>query len=121
MSTERAEDLARKLSDLVAEARLDTSFLDGSTQHIYHNGAGGQSVPTRRVENWNLDAKRPILGSGSFGTVRLERCQQSSSRMRAVKEIKKHDQQQRVIDYSRELEAIVQFSQPKVRDLAPHF
>ncbi|VUC28868.1 unnamed protein product [Clonostachys rosea] len=112
MPTERAEDLARKLSDLVAEARLETSFLDASTQHIYHNDAGGQSVPTRRVENWTLDVKRPVLGSGSFGTVRLERCQQSS-RMRAVKEIKKHDQQHRLMDYSRELEAIVQFSRPQ--------
>ncbi|KAK3385267.1 kinase-like domain-containing protein [Podospora didyma] len=49
----------------------------------------------------------------SYGSVYLERCHQHEGRARAVKEIKKSVVSGQELDYARELEAIVKFSNPK--------
>jgi serine/threonine protein kinase len=68
----------------------------------------------RKEERWE---RRGNLGSGTFGTVWLEKLitDNSEEKYRAVKEIKKDIRQSGAIDYSRELEAIAKFSHQKVR------
>jgi len=59
------------------------------------------------------------LGTGSFGTVWLEKliAENSEEKYRAVKEIRKGVQRSKAIDYSRELEAIAKFSHQKVQNI----
>lgn len=100
------------VSNLVQDARLETSFHSQYLYHVYHDSdplAGHRSILRR--EYWE---RRKHLGAGGFGSVWLEECVkgQQKGEMRAVKEIKRP---QTLIDYNRELEALFKFSHARVR------
>jgi hypothetical protein len=59
----------------------------------------------------------PTVGSGTYGTVWLESCHSGCrhGEFRAVKEITKAPIENSLLDYSRELEAVIKFSHEKVR------
>ncbi|KAH0551390.1 hypothetical protein GP486_007397, partial [Trichoglossum hirsutum] len=100
-------------SDLVRDSKLETTFCKEYTQHVYHvSGANLRQRKIRKEERWE---KCRTIGSGSFGSVQLERLITDSSeeKYRAVKKIKKSTQQSSAIDYNRELEAIAKFSHEK--------
>ena len=94
-------------SDLIAFFKLETRFLHDCTEH------------TRAVPDPNRKRRKSIkgvkqwrrvreLGEGGFGLVWLEKEQHGE--LRAVKEIRKRDQQSNRIDISRELLDIAYFS-----------
>ena len=102
------------VSDLVRDSKLETTFYEKYTQHVYHvSGAHPRQRKIRKEECWE---KCRSLGRGSFGSVQLEKLITDSSeeRHRAVKKIKKSIQPFSAIDYNRELEAIAKFSHEKV-------
>jgi hypothetical protein len=93
-------------SDLVHLARLDAHVNEDTNAAAY----------TKLDENgsfsiWKRDRK---LGQGGFGAVYCEKCTEGrdQGKLRAVKIIQK--QHAGKLDYSKELEAIARFSQPKV-------
>ena len=103
------------VSDLVRDSKLETTFYEKYTQHVYHvSGANPCQRKMRKEERWE---RRGNLGSGTFGTVWLEKLitDNGEEKYRAIKEIRKGMQQSGAIDYSRELEAIAKFSHQKVR------
>jgi hypothetical protein len=102
------------VSDLVRDSKLETTFYEKYTQHVYHvSGANLHQRKIRKEECWG---KCRNIGSGSFGSVRLEKLitDDSEEKYRAVKKIKKSIQQSSTINYNRELEAIAKFSHEKV-------
>jgi Protein tyrosine and serine/threonine kinase len=104
------------ISDLVRDSKLETTFSDKYTQHVYHvSGATPRQRKVRKEERWQREKH---LGTGAFGSVWLEKfiTENGEVQHRAVKEIRKGAQKSKAIDYSRELEAIAKFSHPKVRE-----
>ncbi|CAH0036428.1 unnamed protein product [Clonostachys rhizophaga] len=99
-----------RLSRQVSDLRLETEFLQSSTEHLIQ-GAGRGSVRQR----WRSHDQKPILGQGSYGVVRLERSESDPVALRAVKQIKKSDPNGNIIEYARELEAIVRFSHSELK------
>ena len=107
-----------RIPDLVRDSELQVQFFPEYTRHVSFVSCltPGQRKIRREAkeERWKREKD---LGRGSFGTVWLERCltDEGKARVRAVKEIRKSPQYSKPIDYSRELEAIAKFSQPRVR------
>ncbi|CAJ2505738.1 Uu.00g131320.m01.CDS01 [Anthostomella pinea] len=102
----------RLLSDLVQDSKIETVVTPQFTEHVYYStGHTARERLVRRTERWFRDGPTAFLGQGAFGTVYRERCDQ---RLRAVKEVRKYVVVGEELDYSRELEAIVKFSHPKV-------
>src|SRR5579862_9446933 len=102
------------VSDLVRDSKLETTFHEKYTQHVYHvSGANPHQRKIRKEECWG---KCRNIGIGSFGSVQLEKLitNGSEEKYRAVKKIKKSIQHSSAIDYNRELEAIAKFSHEKV-------
>ncbi|KAA6411068.1 MAG: CAMK kinase [Lasallia pustulata] len=94
-------------SDLVEFFKLETRFLHDCTEHT-------QAVPDptrirrksiKEVKQWRRVRE---LGEGGFGVVWLE--EEQGGELRAVKEIRKRDQQSNRIDIIRELLAMAYFS-----------
>lgn len=104
---------ARLLSDLVLDSKLETELSGSITEHVFYTT--GKSIRERRVRRVERWAREDVLGHGSYGTVYRERCEGSLSRFRAVKEIRKIVLENEELDYTRELEAIVKFSHPRVQ------
>ncbi|KAI9766503.1 MAG: hypothetical protein M1840_006460 [Geoglossum simile] len=99
------------VSDLVRDSKLETNFGKGYTQHVYYvSGITSRQRKMRTEVRWE---RRRNLGTGSFGTVWLEKLMSKNGGEdhRAVKEIRKGVQ--RSLDYSRELEVIAKFSHQK--------
>ncbi|CAI7613637.1 unnamed protein product [Penicillium bialowiezense] len=101
-----------QLPDIVRDFELEAQFVpDPSVQtiHTYRESdlESGRRLVTRK-EHWQRQRK---IGSGSFGSVWLEKCTQGarSVEFRAVKQLPIHGS----VDYRRELEAITRFSHPK--------
>jgi hypothetical protein len=104
------------VSDLVRDSKLETKFCLEYTQHIYHVAGDNPRQRKMRIEErWKRGRN---LGTGSFGTVWLEKLvtENGEEKYRAVKEIRKGVQLPKAIDYSRELEAIAKFSHQKVQE-----
>src|SRR5271168_4473359 len=102
------------ISDLVRDSKLDTTFDGEYTLHVYYvSGASLRQRKVRKEERWKQDRH---LGTGSFGTVWLQKSETEDGVVqdRAVKEIRKRPGENRMVDYGRELEAIAKFSHPKV-------
>ncbi|KAI9768503.1 MAG: hypothetical protein M1840_004913 [Geoglossum simile] len=111
---EGIDGLGDQVSDLVRDSKLETTFYEKHIQHIYHvAGTNPRQRKIRKVECWE---RLRNLGSGSFGTVWLEKLITDSGeeKHRATKELRKGNQQSVGIDYGRELEAIVKLSHEKV-------
>lgn len=101
-------------SDLVRDSKIETEVSDTFTKHVFYSpGSSAEERQIRKVEKWVRDA---FLGQGGFGTVYRERCEEGERQnmVRAVKEIKKQILAGEELDYTRELEAIVKFSNPRV-------
>jgi serine/threonine protein kinase len=110
--------MSQHRSDLIRDSKLETAFADGDTVHSFRSSNSSAGQRRRRTqERWTRESQ---LGSGSFGTVWLEKCVegQKLGQLRAVKEILKPEGT-RTIDYERELEAIAKFSHEKVRLYTP--
>jgi hypothetical protein len=111
--------MALASSDLVLDAKLPTKFLDGHIQHTRYEQ--GLTARNRRIEVHEVWSIGPKLGRGSYGAVRLERLRQpgniadASAQVRAVKVITKPTRNEKGWDYMKELEAVVKFSNPRVR------
>ncbi|KAL2268817.1 hypothetical protein VTJ83DRAFT_3663 [Remersonia thermophila] len=99
------------LSELIRDFELETRFLNGdATQHFfYRRGTSSENRRRKVVETW-VRVKR--LGSGSYGSVWLERCKEKARKdgpsVRAVKEIRMDSRAG--FTAHRELEAIFTFS-----------
>src|SRR6266480_4165947 len=103
------------ISDLVRDSKLETTFYEKYTQHVYRvSGANPRQRKMRKEEHWE---RRRNLGTGTFGTIWLEKLitDNGEEKYKAVKEIRKSMQRSGAIDYSRELEAVAKFSHQKVR------
>ncbi|KAM7187994.1 Protein kinase-like domain containing protein [Naviculisporaceae sp. PSN 640] len=103
----------RPLSDLVRDKKIETEVSNNSTKHVFYTpGRSAQKRQRRDVETWVRNA---CLGQGAFGTVYREKCEEGKrqNEFRAVKEIKKRFAAGEELDYTRELEAIIKFSNPK--------
>jgi hypothetical protein len=101
-------------SDLLKDSRLKTTIDNGITRHIIESaGPSARQRRIRKEQHWERTAR---VGEGAYGTVWLEKLVAGDFRVseRAVKVIKKHARNSLVIDYNRELEAIIKFSHPKV-------
>lgn len=103
-------------SDLVQELKLETSFSPSYTQHTFNKrGTSGREWKIRVQERWT---RKRRLGQGAFGTVWLETCDRPARRhsptVRAVKEIPIDVTVTEKVDYYRELEAVMKFSQDRV-------
>lgn len=108
-TTAKPPRLSRLLSDLVLDSKLDAVDLGTCIRHTFKRP--GRTVGERFVtveERWVREAR---LGIGAHGTVYRERLEGQET-LRAVKEIKRSTCEE--LDYSRELEAIVKFSHPRV-------
>lgn len=104
----------RSLSDLVTDSKIETRISGANTTHIFH--APGCSANERRVRREEQWVRQGFLGQGAFGTVFKERCNLGEGRgfkVRAVKEIRKSIADEEM-DYTRELEAVMKFSNPRV-------
>lgn len=108
--------MAQKHSDLVLDSKLDVKVYRGySVQTDYVSNPELRQRRERVEQIWKTTKR---LGSGSFGVVWREECTSGPAlgQVRAVKEIwKEEGSGASSIDYSRELEAIAKFSQPRVR------
>ena len=110
-----------RLPDLVRDSKLETHFLpsgDSSveTVHTYHEpDPTSRRRLVSRSEHWQRQRK---IGGGSSASVWLEKCTKGGHRdveVRAIKQIEIHRHSGRMLDFSRELEAIAKFSHRKVR------
>ncbi|KAM7213475.1 kinase-like domain containing protein [Rhypophila decipiens] len=104
---------SRLTSDLVRDSKIETEVLETWTKHVFYTpGSSAKERQVRKEEKWVRDA---YLGQGAFGTVHRERCEEGERKdtVRAVKEIKKRVMAGEELDYNRELEAIVKFSNPR--------
>jgi hypothetical protein len=108
------EDLAA----LVLASRLETQFFVGGVTHL-RQGPETTTLETRGLveETWNI--VQPIARGGS-GIIRLHRRADSDHNsspslplLRAVKEVSKIGTRGQLVDHSRELQAIIKFSQPQ--------
>lgn len=103
------------LSDLVRDSKLESVVFGDHTIHTKYisNPAAGQ----RRVRVEEIWQRTKELGRGSYGVVWLEKCTSGpdSGKVRAVKELMKGTATMPSAGYARELEAIVKFSQERVR------
>ncbi|KAI0148960.1 kinase-like domain-containing protein [Pestalotiopsis sp. NC0098] len=100
------------LSDLVHDSKIETQLVGSCIQHtFYDTGSSAKQRRVRREERW---VRQKFVGQGAYGRVYLEQCETGgSSRLRAVKEIKKSVTIGEEIDYVRELEAVAKFSHQK--------
>ncbi|KAL3489042.1 kinase-like domain-containing protein [Aspergillus germanicus] len=105
-----------RLPDLVRDYQLEASFppdRPDDTVHTYHERAPRLRRRLTRTEHWTRLRR---IGHGGFARVYLEECSNPRAtdkpRFRAVKKIN-IDKWSAHIDYTRELEAISKFSQPK--------
>lgn len=109
--------MAQHIPDLVRDSKLEVQVYRRhviQVDYVSNPELGHRRV---RVEQTWQTARR--LGSGAFGVVWLEECTSGPEhgKVRAVKEIwKDKSTSTSAIEYSRELEAIAKFSQPRVRD-----
>jgi calcium/calmodulin-dependent protein kinase I len=107
--------LSRLLSDLVLDSKLDSKLeatgLRPCVRHTFKRP--GRTVGERFVSVEECWVREATLGVRAHGVVYRERLVCTAGEMlRAVKEIRKSVCAE--LDYSRELEAIVKFSHPKV-------
>jgi hypothetical protein len=107
-----------QLPDLVVDTKLRTDFHGSAIIHSFLEIDHGKRIS--RKEYWKLEqpvGQDGVLGRGSFGQVRLQRCIAGSTKqgtLRAVKEIRKQSDSTGSLDYNRELEAIAKFSADRV-------
>jgi hypothetical protein len=103
------------LDDLVAAASLETEFFPEYIKHRFHDGAS--TSPTKE-EIWDI---RTEIGRGASGVVRKEELRidrPQEPRLRAVKQMSKHQSNDgSTWTYRDELAAVVKFSQPPVSNL----
>ncbi|KAM0441198.1 hypothetical protein ACHAPT_000504 [Fusarium lateritium] len=107
------------LSDLVRDSQIETRPLGShGVEHVLYET--GRSARRRRVPKTELWTRGRQLGQGYFGTVHLQTCTDGGmDRLRAVKEVKKFVVVGQEVDYNRELEAIMKFSNDKVHAYFP--
>jgi hypothetical protein len=100
--------MADPIPDLVRDRKLITQCDGHVTAHdIMSGGNAGRPAPVREV--W--DRERTPIGQGSFGKVWREVRRDDPVLLRAVKEIDIRSVHR--VDYQRELETIMKFSQDK--------
>uniref|UniRef100_A0A0B7KB13 Autophagy-related protein 1 n=2 Tax=Bionectria ochroleuca TaxID=29856 RepID=A0A0B7KB13_BIOOC len=103
----------RFVSDLVRDSWMETTFPeDDVVCHVsFESNPNSRQRRVRKENRWRRCRK---LGVGTYGTVWLEESQDPypQVKLRAVKEIRKGQNECRNIDYNRELEAIAKFSHP---------
>ncbi|VUC36342.1 unnamed protein product [Clonostachys rosea] len=102
-------------TDLVRDSKLDATFTDDvvcHTSYTFHPRNRHHRILVE--EKWKAER---YLGRGGFGQVDLQKCVQGSKegQLRAVKKIvkKPYDDENKKINYDRELEAIAKFSHEK--------
>jgi len=103
-----------RLPDLILDWKLETSFRNSNTVHIYPDiDAAGRRFS--REEHWKQEQ---LIGRGGFGFVRRERCITEGTKLnllRAVKIIEKPPYLSSPPNFNRELEAIAKFSHDRYR------
>jgi hypothetical protein len=104
-------------TDLVRDSKLKTQIMnDEYCVHThYESNPSSRKRAVPRLEYWQ---RQKVIGRGSYGSVRLERCVKGERdlQVRAVKQISTaRPSSSKPLDYGRELEAVMKFSQPKVQ------
>jgi len=102
-----------RLPDLVTDTELTTSIEKECTIHVLDEFEGRKRVQLK--QKWR---RSKYLGRGAYGSVWLEECvdgEPHDAPLRAVKQIRKFGHGNKQIDYHRELEAIMKFSNRRVR------
>ncbi|ETS83229.1 hypothetical protein PFICI_05105 [Pestalotiopsis fici W106-1] len=99
--------------DLVHDSKLETTFIAHDTHHVSY-----KSITSKRQRKVRVDevwCRKRRIGDGTYGRVWLESCTEGpqAGELRAVKEISKIQANNAETDYTRELEAIMKFSQTK--------
>ncbi len=108
------------LPELVRDWKLECHVGDSCTIQIRHISNAAEGLWRQRVEErWQRSRE---LGRGSYGTVRLEQCFSgpSDGQFRAVKELRKAQHSSTSKYYSKELQAIIKFSQERVGPLSTY-
>ena len=108
-STEATPD---NLPELAQESHLETEIINECTTHSFYESEGDTRT-VKRQEQW-YEVKH--IGGGGFGQVFLQECRSEDKKgeLRAVKQISLPKRRSNPKDYTRELEALATFSQPKV-------
>ena len=109
-------------TDLVRDSKLVTQILndDVCVHTHYESDPRSRKRAVPRLEYWQ---RHRVIGRGTYGSVRLEKCVKGQRAtdvgVRAVKQLSTATRpSSQPLDYARELEAIAKFSQPKVRPVA---
>jgi hypothetical protein len=111
-----------QIPDLVRDSKFESYFPGESLTEVVHTFQESDPTSRRRVvtesEHWKREQR---IGVGGFGSVWLERCTKDSrlgakAQIHAVRAVKQIEINTRLgpIDYTRELEAIAKFSNPRV-------
>jgi hypothetical protein len=96
----------------VDHLRIETIFQPDHVCHPEYVSDPQQGIRRTRIERrWY---RKNFLGSGMFGDVFLEEELTDTRRLRAVKIIRKAQMLRFEVDYTRELNALANFSTPKV-------
>ncbi|KAL2829191.1 kinase-like domain-containing protein [Aspergillus cavernicola] len=102
------------IPELVSDSKLNVRFFSDYVSHeVFDPILAPRGRVRRRMkeEKWRRDK---CIGRGCYGTVWLERCLgDSKTKVRAVKTVPRTSHSSDNIDYTRELEAMVKFSQKK--------
>ncbi|KAF2663024.1 kinase-like protein [Lophiostoma macrostomum CBS 122681] len=101
------------VSDLVRDSKLKTYITGDVTRHVIESS--GRHPRQRRVRKEQTWRRAGRLGEGAFGTVWKEVLEagESDIKARAVKVVRKRENRSKLVNYSKELEAIAKFSHPK--------
>jgi hypothetical protein len=104
--------------------KLQTEFDRGRNTVLHRSYRADRAHGRQRIvveERWA--SQKPMLGAGSFGTVRLEKLQDDNAetQFRAVKQLRKVDMERTKVDFRKELLALTKFSRSKVGEASYFF
>ncbi|KAJ5698100.1 hypothetical protein N7462_000105 [Penicillium macrosclerotiorum] len=115
--------MASATSDLVLDTKIHVELRSGYTHRFSIRSENAPGKYVRRQHREDIWRQENILGTGSYGSVWLERCLTSpdAAELQAVKTIAKAMIVRDGINYHEELEAIAKFSQKKYDGLFVRF
>jgi hypothetical protein len=100
------------MSSYIKHWHLNATVYDDRVEEIYYINDPRRNVRRKaQTRVWQLDK---LLGRGGFGDVRLERSREDPGKARAVKRIATASTTLSITECEKELEALLEFSKPKV-------
>lgn len=117
--SEDVDSIMAQLQDL-DDYKIETTFQknpDCVIHTLYRANWARGTHKEAVTETWS--SQDEIIGSGTFGTVHLQRRLDGKDDIRAVKQLWKSQMTRLNIDYRKELLALTKFSRSKVSDKLP--